>query len=145
MKATTRVGSLAVAAALLGLTAASAALAQTAGMSTELTRASGKIAALDLKQRALKLEVTAEGAQAGTAAKPEPVTFILDEKTVITKDVKQLKAEELKVGDQVEIDYAAQDGKNMARSIAVEPAGAEAPAAEPSPERRSPTKEPVRQ
>jgi len=108
---------------LCGISSGVDVAAQVTGASVTWQQALGKIAAIDPQRGAVKLQMPATSTQA-TAGTPQPTAFLVDEKTVIFKGLDRLKLEELKVGDQVRIEYVPQEGKNMARSIAVQAPGA---------------------
>jgi hypothetical protein len=118
-----RFGPIAAVVAMVGFGGGVDVAAQTAGMpATSSMEASGKIAALDLKQGALKLEVSPKAGQSASTS-AQPTTFLLDEETFIIRGTEQLKPEQLKVGDQVSVEYEAEGGKHMARTIKVQVAG----------------------
>ncbi|MDP3723989.1 MAG: hypothetical protein Q8R91_10950 [Candidatus Omnitrophota bacterium] len=111
----------AVVVATLGMTGGVEVAAQWGGIADGPPSAWGRVAALDVQRGALKLDVPVEHDQPGAASAP-PTTFLLEPQTTISKGAQQLTLEELKVGDQVMIEYGATSGRNVAvaRSITVQ-------------------------
>ena len=54
----------------------------------------------------------------GTIA--QPTSYLLDAKTVVSKDKQPLTLADLRVGDAVTVEYATKDGKNVASSITIQ-------------------------
>ena len=131
-----------VVSSLVGASKATAQIARSSGSPSVL---SGKIAALDLKRNALKVEAAKPITGQPAALSAQPNLFLLNEQTVISKGGQPLKAEQLKVGDQVRIAYVEQVNQHVAQSITVQespdanraaqPEGSRTP--QPSPESRS--------
>ncbi|MBI3996051.1 MAG: hypothetical protein HY352_00175 [Candidatus Omnitrophica bacterium] len=78
---------------------------------------SGKVLAIDAKAEILRLE----------AEKPldalsggRLVDFAINGKTVIAKEDRRVQPTELQFGEQVQIEYVVERGKNVARSITVD-------------------------
>jgi len=109
--------------AVVGMTLAPESGAQTVRLPSDLLQAAGKITSLDVQRGAVKL---VSMAQADQPSSESPITFFLAAETQISQGIKRLKPEQLKVGDQIVVEYSAKDGKNTAHSITVqEPTGAE--------------------
>lgn len=123
---------------VLGLTHGAHVAAQMANAPASLQQTSGKIAAIDVQRGAVKLQPLTTGTAPASSAE-QPTTFVVGEDTRISKGLKQAELEELKVGDQVKIDYAKQGGKNVAHTIIVQGSAAEesAPGAEKAPSKSS--------
>jgi hypothetical protein len=57
----------------------------------------------------------------GTSASVQPTSYLVDAKTVVSKDKQPLTLADLRVGDSVTIEYAEKDDKRVASSITIEP------------------------
>jgi len=117
---------------MLGVTSGVGVVAQTGLMSSTLTKISGQITAIDARNGMLKLAPSAMTDQRVPKAK-ELTVFLVDAKAVIFKEDQPLKLEQLKVGDQVEIEYLTKGNRYVARSIIVQPPTAEAPTKQGAP------------
>lgn len=119
MNRTTGVGSFGAAVVvMLGMTSGVEIAAQAGGMAEGSPSAFGRIAALDVQRGALKLEVQAQHEEP-VATPPHPTTFLLEPQTTISSGAEQLTLEELKVGDQVAIEYGAKNGRHVAVAHAI--------------------------
>ena len=93
--------------------------AEEAKESAKLPQASGEIASVDALGGVLTLKESGRLDPAtGTIA--QPTSFLVDAKTVISKDQQPLKLADLRVGDAVTVEYTTTDGKHMASSIAIQ-------------------------
>lgn len=115
-----RWGSLVALMTLAGAGVVTSVSAQVAGMAAaNLQQVSGTITAIDPQRGALKLRVEPSGGQPASATEP-PTMFVVDTQTVISQAGETLRLTDLRVGDAVKIEYAAEAGKHVARAIALE-------------------------
>lgn len=75
---------------------------------------SGKILAIDAKAKILRLEAQKP---LGSSSSIQLMDFAMNHNTVITKDDRRAQPTELQFGEQVQIEYVVEHGKNVARSI----------------------------
>ena len=98
--------------------------AEEAKESAKLPQASGVIASVDALGGILELKESSRlDPTTGTIA--QPMNFLVDANTVISKDKQKLQLVDVRVGNAVTVTYATKDGKNMASSITIQsPTGA---------------------
>lgn len=114
----------------------------------------GKILAIDTNGKVMRLEADSRAGGAIAGGIKQVLDMALTEETVITKAGAQAKPEDLKFGEQVQIAYDVEQGKNIARAVVVQepgqamPADSAAPQAgavtEPAPPPAAPAQEPDR-
>ena len=110
--------------ALLGTLGGACWAADEATESAKLPQASGEIASVDALGSVLTLKESGR-LDPATGTIVQPTNFLVDAKTVISKDQQPLKLADVRVGDQVMIEYTTTDGKRVASSIAIQsPTGA---------------------
>ncbi len=91
-----------------------------AGDPAKPLQASGVIALVDALGGVVTVkESTHLDPATGTTA--QPTSYLVDAKTVVSKDKQPLTLADLRVGDSVTIEYAAKDDKRVASSITIEP------------------------
>lgn len=95
-----------------------------AGDPAKPLQASGVITSVDALGGILTLkESTHLDPATGTIA--QPTSYLVDAKTVISRDQQPLKLVDVRVGDSVMIEYTTTDGKRVASSVAIQsPTGA---------------------
>jgi hypothetical protein len=86
-------------------------------------RATGAVSAIDSLAGTLAIQPK------GLLVQPELQTFFLTESTVITSEGLRRYLTDLRVGDEVSVDYETTEGKPTARAITVESRAEESPAA----------------
>ncbi len=124
---------------LLSVVGGMPAAAQMAGVGAGMSQqVSGSIAAIDAQRGALKLQGPVASSQPGGST-PQPTIFLVDDHTIISKGPQRLQLADLKVGDAVQVEYALEAGRHMARTVHVQEStpGAATPAGPSSPQ--SPT------
>ena len=123
--------------ALLGTLGGVCWAAEEAKESAKLPQASGEIASVDALGGVLTLKASTTS---DSSIVPQPTSFLVDEKTVISRDQQPLKLADVRVGDAVTVEYATKDGKNMASSITIQsPTGAKSEQTVAAPAAKSPT------
>lgn len=128
---TTAGGSLLKAIAILAITSGLFAVRGQVLPSLGQTQISGKILSVDLQKKTLRVEAEKP---AGTASVKQPMDISFTDQTRVTKEGgQQAQPADLRTGESVRIEFAAQNGKNVARSISIQPAGAGAPGAPETP------------
>ena len=119
MRPTARLWETFAVAAIMGMISGVCLAAEDPKESAKLPQASGEIASVDALGGALTLKESGRLDPAtGTIA--QPTNFLVDAKTVISRDQQPLKLADVRVGDQVTIEYTTMDGKHVASSIAIQ-------------------------
>jgi len=119
MRPTARLWETFAAVAIVGMASSVCLAAEEAKESAKLPQASGVIASVDTLGGVLTLKDSSRlDSATGTIA--QPTNFLVDAKTVISKDRQLLKLADVRIGDQVTIEYATMDGKRVANSIAIQ-------------------------
>ena len=138
MRPTARLWETFVVVALLSALGGACWAAEEAKESAKLPQASGEIASVDALGGVLTLKGSGRLDPAtGTIA--QPASFLVDAKAVISKDQQPLKLADVRVGDQVTIEYTTTDGKRVASSIAIQsPPGAKSGQTVAAPAAKSP-------
>lgn len=126
---------LAGAVVLAGLASAGRAVAQVApaanlaASSTTMgaMQMTGKILAIDVNGKILRLEAESQAGGAMPGGIKQVLDVALTDQTLITKAGEQAKPEDLKFGEQVQVDYDVEQGKNVAKAVTVQEPGAAVP------------------
>lgn len=93
--------------------------AQPVGGPVKLQHASGFITAINAERGALALQVMAPSGQPAPSTAP-PAAFLIDENTEISKGLRVVTLDALRVGDRVTIQYLPHaEGARLARALAV--------------------------
>ena len=120
MRPTARLWETFAVAAMLGTASGVCLAAEEAKDPVKSLQASGVIASVDALGGVVTLkESTHLDPATGTTA--QPTSYLVDAKTVVSKDKQPLTLADLRVGDSVTIEYATKDDKRVASSIAIEP------------------------
>lgn len=91
-----------------------------AGDPAKPLQASGVIASVDALGGVLTVKESTH-LDPATETTAQPTNYLVDAKTVVSKDKQPLTLADLRVGDSVTIEYAAKDDKRVASSITIEP------------------------
>lgn len=119
MRPTTRLWETFAVAALVGMASNVCLAAEEARDPDKPLQASGVIASVDALGGILTLKESSRLDPAtGTIA--QPTNFLVDAKTVISKDQQPLKLADVQAGDTVTVEYATKDGGNVASSITIQ-------------------------
>ncbi|MBI3996668.1 MAG: hypothetical protein HY352_03325 [Candidatus Omnitrophica bacterium] len=119
MRSTARLWETFAVVAMLGTASGVCLAAEEVGDPAKPLQASGVIASVDALGGVLTVkESTHLDPVTGTAA--QPTSYLVDAKTVVSKDKQPLTLADLRVGDAVTVEYATKDGKNVASSITIQ-------------------------
>lgn len=126
-----RLCSIFVLAVLFSVWASVSLAVEEAQESANLLYASGVVASVDASGGIVTLKPLANP---GTTPTVQPLNFIVDAKTTLSKNQQKLSLADVQVGDEVTIAYTTKGSNNLASSILVDlPSGTTAPSTSSKP------------
>lgn len=119
MRPTARLMELFAVVAILGTASGVCLAVEEAQDPVKPLQTSGVIASVDVPGGVLTVKESTR-LDPATGTTTQPTSYLVDAKTVVSKDKQPLTLAGLRVGDAVTIEYATKDGKRVASSIAIQ-------------------------
>ncbi len=104
---------------MLGMTSSVCWATEETEESAKLPQVSGVITSVDALGGIVMLKESTP-LDPATRTIAQPTSCLVDAKTVISKDQQPLSLADVRAGDQVMVEYATKDGKNVASSIMIQ-------------------------
>ena len=120
MRPTARLMELFAVVAILGTASGVCLAVEEAQDPVKPLQTSGVIASVDALGGVLTVKESTR-LDPATGTTTQPTSYLVDAKTVVSKDKQPLTLAGLRAGDAVTIEYATKDGKRVASSITIEP------------------------